>query len=52
MNYNDKIVLITGAGSGMGRAMAEEFVKLGARVAAIGRSQGNIDETVANINDS
>ena len=51
MNYNDKIVLITGAGSGMGRAMAEEFVKLGARVAAIGRSQGNIDETVANIND-
>lgn len=32
-DFNNKIVVITGAGSGMGRAYALEFARLGARLA-------------------
>lgn len=32
-NFKDKVVVITGAGSGMGRAYALEFAKLGAKLA-------------------
>jgi NAD(P)-dependent dehydrogenase (short-subunit alcohol dehydrogenase family) len=35
MSLTDKVVLVTGAGSGMGRAMVREFVAEGARVAAV-----------------
>lgn len=34
-NYNGRVVVVTGAGSGMGRAMVAEFVSRGARVAAL-----------------
>ena len=33
MNVNGKTVVVTGGASGIGRAMAERFAKLGARVA-------------------
>lgn len=32
-NFTDKVVVVTGAGSGMGRAYALEFAKLGAKLA-------------------
>lgn len=43
--FTDKTVLITGAGSGIGRAAAETFARQGARVAVADINQGNADET-------
>ena len=40
-------MLITGAGKGMGRALAERFAALGARVAANDISPVNLDQVVA-----
>jgi len=39
--------LVTGGGTGLGRAMAEGFLALGADVAICGRRQGVCDETAA-----
>jgi NAD(P)-dependent dehydrogenase (short-subunit alcohol dehydrogenase family) len=35
VSFQDKVVVVTGAGSGMGRAMVQEFVSKGAKVAAL-----------------
>lgn len=35
----DKVVLITGGGTGLGRAMGERFLELGAKLAIIGRRE-------------
>ena len=49
MRFKDKVVLIIGGNSGIGRAAAEGFGKEGAHVFVTGRSQKTIDETVAAI---
>ncbi|MGH8597562.1 MAG: SDR family NAD(P)-dependent oxidoreductase [Gammaproteobacteria bacterium] len=41
----NKTALITGAGSGIGRACALMFAKEGATVFGVSRTQGNLDET-------
>lgn len=46
MRYDGKVVVVTGAGSGMGRAMVAEFVNQGAQVAALGRTLDKISQTV------
>jgi short-subunit dehydrogenase len=44
MNVDNKVVLITGASSGIGRCLAIDFAKRGAVVIGCGRSQERLDQ--------
>jgi len=45
MRFTDKTVVLTGAGSGVGRGYAIGFCADGARVLGIGRTQADLEET-------
>ncbi len=45
----DKVAVITGAGTGVGRACMELFAREGARVVGASRTQANLDETLARV---
>jgi 3-oxoacyl-[acyl-carrier protein] reductase len=47
----DKVVIVTGAGSGMGQAMVREFTKEGAKVAALDVRLPAAEETVAGLDN-
>jgi len=47
LDFKEKIVLITGAGSGMGRSLAQELASRGAAIAAVDINPLGLDETVA-----
>ena len=49
MSFENQIVLITGASSGIGRCLAIDFAKLGAVVIGCGRSQERLDQTLNEI---
>ena len=49
MQLTDKVALVTGAGSGIGKAAAELMAKVGAKVALLGRSEDELQKTQAQI---
>ena len=46
MRFTDRIVLITGGGTGAGRVLAEDFAREGATVVVAGRTAETLDGTV------
>ncbi|ASK35719.1 oxidoreductase [Alcanivorax sp. N3-2A] len=51
MSFKDKVVLVTGGSSGLGLAIAREFVEQGAQVVITGRRQEQLDEALAGLGD-
>jgi NAD(P)-dependent dehydrogenase (short-subunit alcohol dehydrogenase family) len=48
-HFQTKTVIVTGAGTGIGRAVARDFVQAGARVAFIGRRMDKLAEAAAEL---
>ncbi|GLQ35973.1 short-chain dehydrogenase/reductase [Amylibacter marinus] len=48
----DKTFIVTGASSGLGRAVAQQLARHGARVLALGRSLDRLSETMASLHGS
>ena len=46
-DVSGRVVIITGGGRGLGRAMSTGLAVAGARVVAVGRTQGDLDDTAA-----
>jgi NAD(P)-dependent dehydrogenase (short-subunit alcohol dehydrogenase family) len=49
MSYSEKVIVITGATAGVGRAVARAFGRLGASIGLIARDPGRLDTTKAEI---
>ena len=49
MNLTDKITLVTGGSSGIGRAVAESLIGAGAKVAITGRDQAKLEDAATAI---
>ncbi len=52
MRLAGKVILVTGAGSGMGRVAAETFAREGAKIIATDYVAGPLEETVARVRDA
>ena len=51
MEFKDKVVLVTGGSSGLGLAIAQEFVTQGARVVITGRRQEQLNQALIHLGD-
>jgi NAD(P)-dependent dehydrogenase (short-subunit alcohol dehydrogenase family) len=49
LKLDDKVAIITGAGRGLGRAMAIKFAEAGADIVAASRTQEQLEETAAEV---
>lgn len=45
INMKNKVVMVTGAGSGIGQAIAKYMADAGARVMIVGRTEHTLQET-------
>ena len=45
----DKVVIITGGSSGIGKALAQVFGERGSKIMITGRNKKDLDETVASL---
>lgn len=52
MSFDGKVILITGASSGIGAACAEYFGKKGAHLALVGRNENKLRNVVKKINEN
>jgi meso-butanediol dehydrogenase/(S,S)-butanediol dehydrogenase/diacetyl reductase len=50
--FDDKVVLVTGGGSGIGQAIARAFLDNGARVAVVGRRKDKLEDTLSGYDDA
>lgn len=49
--FNQKVIIITGGGSGIGRCTAHELAYLGARVVLMGRTESKLQQVVSEITE-
>ncbi len=49
-DFQDRVVVVTGSGRGIGKEIARAFVEQGAKVAIASRTQANSDATAAELN--
>jgi len=49
MGWEDKVVIVTGGGGGIGRAVAQRFAEAGAQVIVVGRTLGKIEAVAAEL---
>jgi NADP-dependent 3-hydroxy acid dehydrogenase YdfG len=52
MKLNGKSVVVTGASSGMGKAIVERFAKEGANIIAVARRKERLDELAESLKDN
>jgi NAD(P)-dependent dehydrogenase (short-subunit alcohol dehydrogenase family) len=51
LKFSDKIVVITGSGTGIGQAIAKKFAERGASIVIMGRRKEPLDKTAQILND-
>ncbi len=49
--FNERTIIVTGGGSGIGRCTAHELASLGAHCVLIGRSRDKLERTVTEITE-